>query len=397
MRRSPRPAAASPRPSRRHEGGVGRPSCSNSAAAASHALMRGGCTTVEIKSGYGLDTAERAAPARRSPRRSATSEAVRIVPTLLALHAFPPDQRDRRAHYVGEIVDKLIPAVAQGRAGDQRRRLLRDHRLHPARGRARCSRPRAHHGLRVRLHAEQLSQPERRRARRHIARCRPTISSISTRPAPRRWPRPAPSRCCCPAPSTRCRKRRSRRSSCCASTSVPIAIATDCNPGTSPLLSPTLAMNMACTLFGLTPEEALAGMTINAARALGLAHEVGSIAAGKAADLVRLARREPGRARLLDRPAGAGAADFRGARCLGSRAALIALVCWAGLRSNSAATYRPCGCSLDDAVDPRSLLHRSSPTSLVAIVDDGGRDRPRLSPFLSAALTLASCSSASST
>jgi imidazolonepropionase len=66
---------------------------------------------------------------------------------------------------------------------------------------------------------------------------------------------------------------------------VPIAVATDCNPGTSPLLSPTLAMNMACTLFGLTPEEAVVGMTINAARALGLAHAVGTIAAGKQADL----------------------------------------------------------------------------------------------------------------
>jgi imidazolonepropionase len=68
-------------------------------------------------------------------------------------------------------------------------------------------------------------------------------------------------------------------------TGVAIAIATDCNPGTSPLLNPTLAMNMACTLFRLTPEEALAGMTINAARALGLAHEIGSVEAGKAADL----------------------------------------------------------------------------------------------------------------
>ena len=65
---------------------------------------------------------------------------------------------------------------------------------------------------------------------------------------------------------------------------VRIAVATDCNPGTSPLLSPTLAMNMACTLFGLTPEEAIAGMTINAAGALGLEKDIGTIAPGKAAD-----------------------------------------------------------------------------------------------------------------
>jgi imidazolonepropionase len=66
---------------------------------------------------------------------------------------------------------------------------------------------------------------------------------------------------------------------------VPMAVATDCNPGTSPLLSPTLAINMACTLFGLTPEEALAGMTSNAARALGLEDEIGTIAPRRAADL----------------------------------------------------------------------------------------------------------------
>jgi imidazolonepropionase len=64
-----------------------------------------------------------------------------------------------------------------------------------------------------------------------------------------------------------------------------MAVATDCNPGTSPVLSPTLMLNMACTLFRLTPEEALAGMTRAGARALGLLDEVGTVSAGKAADL----------------------------------------------------------------------------------------------------------------
>src|SRR3546814_9061671 len=64
-----------------------------------------------------------------------------------------------------------------------------------------------------------------------------------------------------------------------------MAVATDCNPGTSPVLSPTLMLNMACTLFGLTPEEAVAGMTREAARALALQDEVGTLSAGKADDL----------------------------------------------------------------------------------------------------------------
>ena len=66
---------------------------------------------------------------------------------------------------------------------------------------------------------------------------------------------------------------------------VPIAIATDCNPGSSPLVSPLLAMNMACTLFRLTPTEALAGLTVHAARALGLHRELGTIEPGRRADL----------------------------------------------------------------------------------------------------------------
>src|SRR5438874_6991825 len=79
-----------------------------------HALMRGGCTTVEVKSGYGLDPKSEIRLLKVA-NRLGESEAVRIVPTLLALHALPADQRDRRAHYVGEIVDKLIPQVAKAK------------------------------------------------------------------------------------------------------------------------------------------------------------------------------------------------------------------------------------------------------------------------------------------
>src|SRR5437773_4981243 len=77
-----------------------------------HALMRGGCTTVEVKSGYGLDPKSELRLLKIA-RQLGEGESVRVVPTLLALHALPPDQRDRRAHYVTEIVDKLIPEVAK--------------------------------------------------------------------------------------------------------------------------------------------------------------------------------------------------------------------------------------------------------------------------------------------
>ena len=94
-----------------------------------HALILGGCTTVEIKSGYGLDPKSELRLLRIA-NELGQDEAVRIVSTLLALHALPPEQRDRRAHYVTEIIDKLIPAAAETGPGVQRRRLLRDDRLH---------------------------------------------------------------------------------------------------------------------------------------------------------------------------------------------------------------------------------------------------------------------------
>ncbi len=248
-----------------------------------HALMSAGCTTVEIKSGYGLDPKSELRLLKIA-HEIGEGEAVRIVPTLLALHALPADQRDRRAHYVTEIVDKLIPAAAkQGFATsidafcdtiaftpDEVERLFK---------------AAAHHGLRVRLHAEQLSnQNGAALAAQYRALSADHLEHLDEAGA-KAMAEAGTVAVLLPGAYYALQEKRKPPVALLRKHKVPIAVATDCNPGTSPLLSPTLAMNMACTLFGLTPEEAIAGMTVNAARALGLAHCVGSIAAGKQADL----------------------------------------------------------------------------------------------------------------
>ncbi|MES2119857.1 MAG: imidazolonepropionase [Pseudomonadota bacterium] len=247
------------------------------------ALMRGGCTTVEIKSGYGLDP-KGELRLLKIANDLGEGEAVRIVPTLLALHALPKDQADRRAHYVGEVIDKLIPAAAkQGLATsvdaycdtiaftpDEVERLFK---------------AAAHHGLRVRLHAEQLSnQNGAALAAQYRALSADHLEHLDEAGA-KAMASAGTVAVLLPGAFYALQEERKPPVALLRKHKVPIAVATDCNPGTSPLLSPTFAINMACTLFGLTPEEALAGMTINAARALGLAHGIGSIATGKQADL----------------------------------------------------------------------------------------------------------------
>src|SRR3954451_13110634 len=123
-----------------------------------HALMLGGCTTVEIKSGYGLDP-ESELRLLRIAGELGQAEAVRIVPTLLALHALPPDQKDRRAHYVGEIVDKLIPEAAKSGLATSVDAFCDTIAFTPEEV-ERLFKAAAHHGLRVRLHAEQLSNQQ---------------------------------------------------------------------------------------------------------------------------------------------------------------------------------------------------------------------------------------------
>ena len=248
-----------------------------------HALMRGGCTTVEVKSGYGLD-AKSEMRLLKAAKLLGESEPVRIVPTLLALHALPADQADRRAHYVGEIVDKLVPEVAKSKLATSVDAFCDTIAFTPEEV-ERLFKAAAQHGLRVRLHAEQLSnQNGAALAAQYRALSADHLEHLDEAGV-KAMAAAGTVAVLLPGAYYALQEKRKPPVALLRKHKVPIAVATDCNPGTSPMLSPTLAMNMACTLFGLTPEEALAGMTTNAARALGLAHNVGSIAVGKAADL----------------------------------------------------------------------------------------------------------------
>ena len=246
-----------------------------------HALMAGGVTTIEIKSGYGLDTASEVR-LLNTAKAIGRDTAVRIVPTLLALHALPAGA-DRDA-YVKMVAEEMIPAVARAGLATSVDAFCETIAFTPAEVERIFTAARAN-GLPVRLHAEQLSnQNGAALAARYKALSADHLEHLDAAGA-KAMAAAGTVAVLLPGAYYALNEKKKPPVQLLRDHHVPIAIATDCNPGTSPLLNPQLVINMACTLFGLTPEEAIAGMTIHAARALGLDKDIGSIAPGKAADL----------------------------------------------------------------------------------------------------------------
>ena len=247
------------------------------------ALMKGGVTTVEIKSGYGLD-AETELKMLRAAKALGESEQVRVVPTLLALHALPPEYKERRAEFVRLAVEEMVPAAAAeglAKAVDAYTETI-GFTLDEARTLFEAA---DRHGLRVKLHAEQLSNMKGASLAAEFKALSADHLEHADEEGIGAMARARMVAVLLPGAFYALKETKKPPVDLLRRYAVPMAVATDCNPGTSPVLSPTLMLSMACTLFGLTPEEALAGMTREGARALGLQDEIGTLSAGKAADL----------------------------------------------------------------------------------------------------------------
>lgn len=246
-------------------------------------LLAEGVTTLEIKSGYGMDV-ETEIRLLRVARNVGERLPVTVRTTLLGLHALPPEYEGRRSDFVSLVCEELLPlAVSEGLVDavdafcegiafdrDECASLFEAARAL---------------GLPVRLHADQLSDTGGAALAASFSALSADHLEYASEEGVRALAAARSVAVLLPGAFYFLRETRVPPIDAFRREGVPMALATDANPGSSPILSLLSILNMGCTLFGLTPDEALAGVTRNAARALGMADEIGTLEPGKRADL----------------------------------------------------------------------------------------------------------------
>jgi imidazolonepropionase len=254
------------------------------------ALLRDGVTTLEIKSGYGLDT-DTEIKMLRVARRIGVELGVGVRTTFLGAHALPPEYAGRADDYIAFVCDTMLPAVAAAGLADAVDAFCEGIGFTLAQTQRVFDAAREH-GLPIKLHAEQLSLLG---GAAMAARCGALSADHLehiTDGCAQAMAHAGTVAVLLPGAFVCLRETTVPPIDSLRAHGVAMAVATDCNPGTSPLLSLRLAMALACAQFRLTPEEALRGTTVNAAKALGL-HDRGSLSIGKRADLVLWDARDP--------------------------------------------------------------------------------------------------------
>jgi imidazolonepropionase len=245
-------------------------------------LLAEGVTTIEIKSGYGLDTASEL-KMLRAARRLGHEFGIGVQTTFLGAHALPPEYARRADDYIALVCDEMLPAVVREGLADAVDAFCERIAFTPEQT-GRVFTAARKHGLPVKLHADQLSDSGgaalvasyRGLSADHVEYA--SEASIGAMGAA------GTAAVLLPGAFYFLRETRVPPIAALRRYGVPIALATDCNPGSSPCTSLLLILNMACTLFRMTPAEALAGVTRHAARALGLQQDSGQLAPGLRAD-----------------------------------------------------------------------------------------------------------------
>ncbi|NOX82151.1 MAG: imidazolonepropionase [Alphaproteobacteria bacterium] len=255
------------------------------------ALIAEGVTTIEIKSGYGLDL-ETELKMLRTARALGQARRITVKTTFLAAHAVAPEYAGRSDEYIDHVCNDILPAAHAEGLVDAVDGFCEGIGFSPAQIERVFKTARAL-GLPVKLHAEQLSDlGGARLAAQYDALSADHLEYMKYADA-QIMAKAGTAAVLLPGAFYYLRETKLPPVDALRNANVAMAVATDSNPGTSPMTSLLLAMNMACTLFRLTPEEALAGVTRHGAAALGLAEKTGTITGGKSADLAIWRLSEP--------------------------------------------------------------------------------------------------------